>query len=112
MHAMECIVRKDFTENGIQVRLFSTFSGDVFHFVCHDNFNPDNAPFPSTGFDKEQVEQLRLWLDRILQNYDRTANLCQNCFKALPKVAGLDDKGYWIVTCQHCSHQHEIGKNE
>jgi hypothetical protein len=111
MHAMECIIGKDFGMNGVSVRFSSAFHGDYFHFMCYDKFEDAN-PFPGAGFDKEQVEGLRDWLNGILQNYDKTSNLCQNCFKALPKTAELDDRGYWIVTCQHCSHQHEIGKNE
>ncbi len=111
MHAMECIIGKDFGQNGITVRFSSAFNGDYYHFMCFDHFE-DATPFPGTGFDKEQVEGLRDWLNKIIDNYDKTSNLCQNCFKALPKMAGLDDRGYWIVTCQHCSHQHEIGNNE
>ena len=111
MHAMECIVRQDFGSDAVQVRLSSAFSGDVFHIVCYHNFNPNHAPFPSVGFDKEQVENLKHWLDNILNKYDHAPNPCQNCFKALPKTAALNDQGYWIVSCEHCNHQHEIGRS-
>ena len=107
---MECIVLKEFNTNGISVKLSSAFTGDHFHFFCYDKFEESN-PFPRAGFDKEQVEALRDWLNKIIYNYDHTSNLCQNCFKVLPITAELNGLGFWIQTCEHCAHQHEIARN-
>lgn len=109
-NAIECTVGKSFGGLGIEITFSSIFHGDTYHFSCLDRF--DTIPFPKRGFDKEETEGLRDWLTRVLHNYDATSNLCQGCFKSLPKTAYLDDRGYWVVACEFCGHQHKICRNE
>lgn len=110
-HAMECLVGKNFGQEGIWIRFESIFSQEVYSFGCVDNFDPKQVPFPGRSFNKQEVESLRDWLNRLLEAYDDSPrlNMCQNCCKVLPRTATVNDEGYWIVTCDYCEHQHEIG---
>ena len=108
-HAMECVVRKELDNEGYHLAFHSIFNTEYYTFVCRDSLTEDYT-YPNKGFDKEEVEALRDWLNKVLQNYDATSNLCQNCFKPLPYVATLMQGNYWIVTCKHCEHKHELGK--